>query len=189
MDLAHELLDLGVERRPAEDDFLKASAERVNHGVAYLLEDELVQDRYAHECLVAVHHGLYLALVEFLDDERHGDDDIRMNLRERLHDHLRARCAGEEVHMRTDGHLEEELEHHAVHVRRRQHGHHFGLAAHLRLGDIGGEPYVAPERPVRDHHALGEAGGPGGIVDESKFIRLVLHIAYILRSEASGYSF
>ena len=176
VDLAHELLDLRVEGGAAEDHLLEAAAEGVDQAVADLLADHLVHDGDAHQRLVTVHHGLDLGFVHLLEDQRHGDDHVGMDLGEGLHDHLRARGARQEVHVRADGHLEEELEHHAVHVGGRQHRDHLRLAGHLRLGHLAGEADVAPQRAVREHDALGEAGGAGSVVDHGKFLGLVLII-------------
>ena len=64
-----------------------------------------------------------------------------MDVGKGVENHLRAREARQEMDMGTDCHLEEELERHAVHMRRRQHGHDFRALMHLGLGD-GGKLHV-----------------------------------------------
>ena len=86
-----------------------------------LLLNHFVNDRKVHHHLVPVNDRLQLGLVNLLDDERNGNDNMRLDVGKRLHDNLRARHTCKEMHMGTDGHLEQELEHHAVHVCRRQH--------------------------------------------------------------------
>ena len=85
------------------------------------------------------------------------DDDVGPDLGECGEDDLRAGDAGQEVYVRADRHLEEELEHHSVHMRAGQHGHHLAGAVHLRLGHIFGSVHIGVKRPVGDHHALGES--------------------------------
>ena len=86
----------------------------------------------------------------------------------------------------TDGHLEKELEHHAVHVGAGQHRHHLGIGGHLRLGGFVRKLDVGIEGPVRDHHALRETGSTGSIVYDGQFVRLVLIIGDIVRGESVG---
>ena len=133
METAHKPFHFRVERRAAEDNLFKTASERFYHGIADLLENNLIHNRNPHKHLIAVHNRLNLILINLLYYQRHRNDNIRVYLRECLHYHLRTRCTGKEMYMRADGHLKEKLEHHTIHVSRRQHGHDFGFACHLRL--------------------------------------------------------
>ena len=155
-DAVEEFLDLRVEGGASEYDFLEIATERGNQLAAELLLHDLVQSRYLEEELVLVDERLELGLVDLLDDERHSDDDARLDFRKGLHDDLRAWHPGQEMHVRADSHLEEELEHHSVHMRGRQHGHPLRAGADVRFRTLG-ELDIGPEGPVRNHHALGEA--------------------------------
>ena len=90
------------------------------------------------------------------------------------------------MHVRTYGHLEEELEHHSVHVGARQHRHHLRIGRHLRLGRLVSELDIGIEGPVRDHHALGESGSTGSIVDDGQFVGLILVIGDVIGGESVG---
>ena len=104
-----------------------------------------------------VNHRLHLVLVNLLYDERHCNDDVRMDFTESLEYYFRARGAGKEVDVGSDNHFVNEFEHEPVHVGGRQHGHDFALTVHLRLSHLSGKPGVGVESPVRNHHSLGEA--------------------------------
>ena len=85
-----EFLNLRVEGGASEYDFLEIATERGNQLAAELLLHDLVQSRYLEEELVLVDERLELGLVDLLDDERHSDDDARLDFRKGLHDDLRA---------------------------------------------------------------------------------------------------
>ena len=90
------------------------------------------------------------------------------------------------MHVHADGHLEEELEHHAVHVGRGQHGHHVHARLEHGAGVLGGELNVGVQGPVRKHHALGETGSAGSIVDDGQFIGRILIVIEVLRLKVVG---
>ena len=186
MNLAHKRFHLRVERRTAENHFLEAAAEGLDHPGADFLEHQLVQDRQADKHLVAVHDGLDLRLIDLLDDQRDRNDDVRVNLHKRLQDNLRAGYARQEMHVRADGKLKEHLEHQSVHMGGGQQRHHFRLAVHLGLGLFAGKTQVRPDIAVTEHHPLRKTGGPGRVVDERQFVGLVLVIADILFREPVG---
>ena len=83
--------------------------------------------------------------------------------------------------------LEDELEGHAVHVGHGQHGYDLvagldGLAQH-----VAGEVVVRPEGAVGDHHALREARGAAGVVDDSQFVGILLDvIVHMFLAEVLG---
>ena len=103
---------------------------------------------------MTVNYRLDLRLVNLFYDERHGYDDVRMDFGECLHNDLRAWDAGQEMHVSTDCHFKEEFEHKSVHMGGREHSDDLGLAAHLRLGHVGGDPDVGVEGSVRNHNTL-----------------------------------
>ena len=81
-------------------------------------------------------------------------------------------------------HLEEELEHHAVHVRGREDDHDIGSVVDHRQvlvheGDVG------PDSPVRNHHPFGETGGPGRVAQDGQFIGFVLVVVEVLGADAA----
>ena len=169
MDLAEEGLYLGVESRAAEDDLFEAAAECSDEAVAYLLLYGLGQQRNVHHGAGAVGYRLELGLVDLFHDERHGDDDVGVYLLEGLHYDLGAGDAGKEVHVAAEYHFVYQFEHQAVHVGGGQHCNHFGSTGHLRFG-IECEIDVGVEGTVRKHHAFGESGSAGGVVDKRKLL-------------------
>ena len=81
-------------------------------------------------------------------------------------------------------HLEEELEHHAVHVRGREDDDDIGgVVDHRQVlvheGDIG------PDGAVGDHHALGEAGSAGSVAQDGQLVGLVLVVVQVLGADAA----
>ena len=183
-----EFLHLRIEGGAAQDDLLELVAEGMGEFRAELLLDLRTQDRNAAIILSLVHKGLELALVHLLYHQRHGDDDVRMNLAERLHDNLGRRHAAEKMHMHADGHLEQELEHHAVHVGRRQHGDHVHAGLEHGAGILPRELDVGVQGTVRNHDTLGESGRTGSIVDDGQFLCAVLIIIQVLRLKVVGIS-
>ena len=85
--------------------------------------------------------------------------------------------------MHALGHLIEELEHHAVHVGRRKHGHTLHAGFQHRAGIVLREVNVGIQGPVRDHDALGETGGAGRVVDHGQFLGGILVIIEVLGAE------
>ena len=114
------------------------------------------------------------------------DDDVGMDLGEGLHDDLRAGDAAQEMHVHAAGHLVEELEHHAVHVGRREHGHALHAGFQHRAGIVLREVDVGVQGPVRDHHALGEAGGTGGIINKRQLLGAVRVVIQVFGTEVVG---
>ena len=184
--LVQELLYLGVEGGAAQDHFLELATEGVGKFRAELLLNHLVQHRDAAIVFGLVHQGLELALVHLLHDQGHSDDDVRMDLAEGLHDDFGAGNAAQEVHVHTDGHLKEELEHHTVHMGRRKHGDHVHTGFEHGAGILGGELYVGVDGAVRNHDTLGEAGSTGGVVNDGQLFGTVFVIMKIFRAEAVG---
>ena len=62
------------------------------------------------------------------------------------------------MHMHSYCHLEEELEHHSVHVGGRQHGYDIALIVQLREREVVGELDVGGKGAIWDHDALRESG-------------------------------
>ena len=116
-----EALNLRIEGCSTDDDFIETTSESIDKLIENLLLNHLVNDRQVHNHLVTVENRLELGLVYLLDDERNCNDDVRLDVGKCLHDDLRARYSGEEVDMGAHAHLEEELEHQAVHMRRWKH--------------------------------------------------------------------
>ncbi len=119
-----ELLHFRIEGCSAQNHFLKLTAKSIGKFIAELFLDFCPQNRNTAIVFGFVHKGLELVLVHLLNHQRNSNDNIRMDFAERLHNDFGRRNTAEEMYMHADGHLEEELEHHAVHVGRGQHGHH-----------------------------------------------------------------
>ena len=75
--------------------------------------------------------------------------------------------------MAAHDHLEDEFEHHPVHVRGREDGDDPGGA--VNHGQVlVHEIDVGPDGPGRDHDALREAGGAGGITQDRQVFGRIL---------------
>ena len=185
-DLVQEFLHLRIEGGAAQDNLLELAAEGVGEFRAELLLNHFVQHGDMPIILGLVNEGLELALVHLLHHQRNRDDDVRMHLAESLHDNLGAGNAAQEMHMHAYGHLKEELEHHPVHMGRREHGHHVHPGLQHGAGILGGELDVGVEGPVRNHDTLGKTGSAGGIVDDGQLFGAVLVIIEVLRLEVIG---
>ena len=180
-----EALHFGVEGRTSQDDFFKIAAKGADQFGADLLFQYFVQDGQAEEETVFLQDGFEFGFIDFFDNQRNGDDDARVNLCEGLHDDFRAGDARKEMHVGTERHLEEEFEHHTVHVGRREHGDNFAAGFDMRLGQVG-EGDVRGQGPVGNHDAFGETGGPGGVVDQGQLVGGILIIIQVFGTEVVG---
>ena len=100
-------------------------------------------------------------LVHLLDDERHGQDGGRADLRERLDQDRRRGDALQVADARAHGIGIQQAERHLVGVRHREDGQEDGtLVLVLR---IPGVEHRRAEVAVAQHHALGRSGGAGRI--------------------------
>ena len=100
-------------------------------------------------------------LVHLLDDERHGQDGGRADLRERLDQDGRGGDALQVADARADGIGIQQAERHLVGVRHREDGQEDGtLVLVLR---VPGVEHRRAEVAVAQHHALGRSGGAGRI--------------------------
>ena len=124
---------------------------------------------------------------DLLDDERHGNDDDGLDLRQGLCDDGWRGHTAQVIHVTAVQELEDELERHAVHVGHRQHGDDAVAGADGLAKHVAGEVVVRPDGAVGQHHALREARGTAGIVDEGQFLRtLFLVVAHVFLAEVLG---
>ena len=169
LDPAEGAFDFRIEGGAADDHFLEIAAEEVLQGLA--------QVRIRRE-------GSHERLVYLLYDQGNGINDVRADVGEGLRQDLGTRGLRKEMDMATHHHLEEELEHHAVHVRGREDDDDVGgVVDHRQVlvheGDVG------PDGAVGDHHALGKAGSTGGIAQDGQFVGLILVIMQVLGADAA----
>ena len=113
------------------------------------------------------HHG---TLADFLNHQRHCDDDVGLHIREGFHQQCRGGGFGQEMDMAAVGERVEELRQLSVHVRQRQHGDHVltpsrGQELQTRF-DVGGEAAVG------EHHPFRVTRGTGGVVDEQQVVKV-----------------
>ena len=81
-------------------------------------------------------------------------------------------------------HLEEELEHHAVHVRGRKDDDDVGgVVDHREV--LVHEVHVGPDGAVGDHHALGKTGSAGRIAQDRQVVGFVLVIIEVVGADAA----
>ena len=113
-----EGLHLLVEGSTANDDLIEIATESVGYLLANLLAYLLADNRHVEQQAHAIVLYLWEHLLtdDLLDDKRHGNDDGRLNLRERLGYDCRTGHACEIKDMAAMQELEEELERHAIHV-------------------------------------------------------------------------
>ncbi len=187
MYLAEKCLHILVERGASDDDLVEPPAEGVHEFNFHLVEYQLVKQRHMQHLpdSVLLQHRTHLVPVNLLYDKRYGNHEVRLHLLKRLHNDLRTRDTCEEMHVNTLIKLVEHLEHKPVHMCGRQHCDDVRLIVHIRACDCG-ELDVRLDGAVRNHHALRESGSSGSVIDEREFIRLVLMVVHVLRSERLG---
>ena len=187
-DVDQELFHLLIEGSSTHDDFLDIAAEGFDHLVA----DGLLHLLAHHGHVEQEAYGVVLNLREhaladdFLDDQRHGDDDMGLDVLEGLCDDGRRRQAGEEEQMTPVAEAEDELEGHAVHMGHGEDGEHVLAGLDVLREQAHAEVQVAPERAVGEHDSLGEARGARGVVDEGQFFGRIYMIMHMLGTEEFG---
>lgn len=128
-------------------------------------------------------HGFELLLVDFLQHQRHGDNEQRFAFLERLHQGGGGE-ARDEAYMGAARELEKQLHQHAEHMRQRQHRHQ--RQPRVALHVVYRELHVGRQSAVRQHHALGRRGRPRGVVDERQLVEVVFAVMHVRRAVAVG---
>ena len=123
IDAAQEFLHVGVERRTAHDDFKQLSAERLVEFGFDFAEQTVVDKGHSHQQL---HHRLveqreHFCLDDFLQHQRHCDNQSRMRLGESVHNDFRRRHTREEMQMASFRQRVQHLDREAEHVCQREH--------------------------------------------------------------------
>jgi len=113
--------------------------------------------------------GLDAVPVDLLDDQRHRHDHDRPQFGERGQQHLRGGHLLDEGHVAAGEEWRQEVERAAEGVRQRQERD--DPVARVQRHVVDEEPYVHHQRPVRQHDALGEAGGARGVDDRGQTVR------------------
>ena len=181
LDLPEDLLDLGIEGGAAHDELLHVAAEGLHEAVLDLLVDDLVD---AGDLEEELHEGLVdgrldLGLVDLLHHERHGDQQVRLDVGECLEERGRGRGLAEPVDGRAVAERVDELDYEAVHMGHREH------RDHLARRDVAlAEVDVGAEVPVGQHDALRVAGGAGSVVDRGQVVPVVGREDHIVRAVA-----
>ena len=184
-----ELLNFLIEGSATDDDFVETTAECLLDLSTNLFTNLLRNQRSLEEDL----HGWCVKLWQhflpddLLDDQRHSDDDDRLDFGKCLSDNGWRRNACEEEDVATGCKLLDELECHAVHVSHWQYADGVVAGMQTPVKYLVGKEQVAPHGAVRNHYALGEASCARCVVDKSQFIGIlflvVVHhfLAEILR--------
>ena len=120
--LFQECLHLLVECSTSDDDLVELTAKGLDHLLAYLLTHFLGDDRHGEQQAHAVvlYLGEYLLADNFLDDQRYGDDNLRLHVGKGLRDDGRRRYTVEVIDVTAVKELEDEFEGHTVHVCHRE---------------------------------------------------------------------
>ena len=175
-DVCEELLHLLVERRTADDNLIQTAAECLIDLLAYLRLQLAAYKRGFKQCLDGGGGNFRqnLLLDDFLDDERHGNDDARLDIGKGLGNDGGRRDAGEIVDVAAGDKLIDELERHTVHVRHRKDGNRLVARMDMLAQIVMGEIKIAPHGTVREHYSFGESRRAGSVVDEGKVVRVRL---------------
>ena len=182
--LVEELLYLAVQRRSAYYHLAHVAAEGKFKFGARTRQKACTEARsaqeYAHQALFE--QRKHSRADDFLKDERHRSHQFRLYVGHGLHDHTRRRRARKERHVaaRADG--IEQLYGKAIHVAEGKHAHH-GISRFEPAYGVPAELNVAEQRTVRQHHALAEAGGATGVVDEHHVGGGGAHVTHIIGRE------
>ena len=185
-DFLQQTLDLAVEGGTADDDFVEIASEGFFEAVAHLVKNLTTDDGHFEQDLHAV--GLkfreHVLLDDFLDDERNGDDDDRLDVAESLQHNLRGRNASEIIDMAAVEEFKNEFKCHAIHVSQRKHGNHLVSGFHMVAQHFFGKHIVGPQSAEGNHHAFGVGGCSAGVVDERESVGVCLMgIVDVFRSE------
>ena len=121
--LVEELLNLAVEGCTSDDDFVEAAAKGFDQLLTHLFQNLLVDNRCAQEHLHADGREFreYRFTNNLLDNQGHGDDDVRTNFGEGLEDDFGRRHTCEVVDVHAMEKFKDKLKGHAVGVG---HGEH-----------------------------------------------------------------
>ena len=189
LDAVEERLYLLVECCAANDDLHEVATKRVDHlvtdGLAYLLVDDGHVEQQPHTVVLYLRKDLFLD--DFLDDERHGNDDGGLHLGKCLGDDGGGGYTGEIEHMATLEELVDELKRHTVHMSHGKDAQHVVALLHVAAHGMAGKVEVAPDGAVGNHDAFGKTGGAAGVVDERQLIRtLLLVVGDMLLAEILG---
>ena len=187
--LLQERLHLLIEGGTADDDFEELSAEGLLHlladALAHLLRNDGHLQQQAHAWCLNL--GEHLFAYDFLDDQRHGNDDAGLDVGEGLRNDGGRGHAVEIVDMASLDELIAELEGHAVHVCHGQDGDDAAAGLQVVAHGLAGEVEVRPQGAVGYHHTLGEACRTAGVVDEGQLVgALLVVVADVLLSEILG---
>ena len=82
------------------------------------------------------------------------------------------------------GKLVDELESQPVHVCHGEHGYNLFSGEFPEYSE--GEREVGPKTAIGEHYSFRETGGSRRVINNSKFIRIVIRVAYVFRAEAIG---
>ena len=153
--------------------------------LAHLLGDDGHGEQQAHA--VVLYLGEYLLADNLLDNQGHGDDDLRLDVGKGLGDDGRRGDAVQVVHVTAVQELEDELEGHAVHVGHGQDGDDAVATVDDLAQHVVGKVVVRPEGAVGNHDTLGETGRSAGVVDHGQLFAVgFLIIVDVLLAEVLG---
>ena len=156
VDFLEELFHFLVEGCASDDDFVELSAEGIDHLFADFLVYLEVDDGHLHEQSHDV--GLYLGedflAYDFLDDQRHGNDDDGLDAGECLGNDGRRWYSAEVIDVASVEELEDEFESHAVHVSHGQDADDAVALLDSLTEHVDGEVVVGPQGAVGHHDAF-----------------------------------
>ncbi len=184
LDFVQHLFNLGVECRAAYDDLVALAAQSRHQAVAELAVDGVAQHRHftQHLDFRAVVLAEDALAHNLLDEHRHDDDEVGLDLFECLEDDGCGQCACDERHVDADAEFVHQLEGHAVQMCRREQRD--DVHAGVQVGQhLFGEGHVAPHRPFGNHDAFGGRCRSRRVVDHQQVVRLVAHVVDVVGAD------
>ena len=172
-----------IERSATHDEFLHIASEGCHQLADYGVVNHLVDSRDSGKDLHIPlgKHRLDGALVNLFHYERHGDDEIRLDLSHRLEQRGCARSLAEVIDRNSAGERVEEFEHKTVDM---SHWEHRNYAVRVGCRYVpDSEVDGGAERLIGEHNSLGSAGGSGSVVDNGEVLPVVGRIVYVLATE------
>ena len=172
LDILETFLHFGAEGRATDDEHTDIAAEGIHEALTHFGADLGAEDRQFPDHLDegVLDHFLEFLLVDLLDHQGHGQNEVGMALFEGLHKDGR-RHLGQEEDMVTGGHLVEEFEGHTEHMCQRKHGHEVLAGSGGDILDSVGD--IGTEGAEGEHHALRATGCAGSVVDECQFVQVI----------------
>lgn len=185
-DFVQKLLDLTIDGSTTHNHLFEAAAEGIDQFLAHLPVDTGVENGNiqspTHGRLVE--QGLYLFLVNLLENQRHANNEIGPHLLERLQQDFGRRNLTQQRDVRTHGQRREQVEGTPVGMGQRQERD--ALAPLVVQVRTHAEHHIARQVVAREHHPFAETRGSRGVVDQYHLVVVEVGIADVRPAEAVG---